>query len=267
MPIRSTWNRCNSCRNISKISTSSRRPSPSPFHIQYGSPRCIARHKPLPLCTRSVFQVCRVYEISREATGGKGGTNKVVSPFRESAVKFTYFSSRYRNGVRTKKEKQGNEKIREYARSWKRPEGMTKGVRRCEAGARLKDCTRTEFQACAQYLLGISSRHISVVTRRIPAPEQSPHRPYPRQPLDTRRYFICRALLAGCRFFLSCVHRNFSPRHCATPRFHTQLSFSLFLSFLAYLYFSFALLLPFPSLVSLFFFQLSFAQFSIQKRR
>lgn len=44
---------------------------------------------------------------------------------------------------------------------------------------RLKDCTRTEFQACARYLLGISSRHISVVTRRFPASGQ------PLQPSST----------------------------------------------------------------------------------
>lgn len=120
------------------------------------------------------------------------------------------------------------------------------------AHPRLKGCTRTEFQACAQYLLGISSRHISVVTRRIPAPEQSPHRPYPPppRPLDTRRYFICKepCLQVAASSYLVCTGIS----RLDTALRDTQISqcSTFLLSFLAYLYFSFALLLPFLSLVS-----------------
>lgn len=56
---------------------------------------------------------------------------------------------------------------------------------------RLKGCTDTEFQACARYLLGISSRHISVVTHRKTNHILPPLRRFqpPRaraRPLDTR---------------------------------------------------------------------------------
>lgn len=138
---------------------------------------------------------------------------------------------------------------------------MTKGARREMARLahpRLKGCTRTEFQACAQYLLGISSRHISVVTRRIPTLPNDP--PIGPIPADTAWhetiFYLQRALLAGCRFFLSCVHRNFSPRHSAARRpDFTVLNFP-FLSFsfssLAYLYFSFTF--PLTFLLTPFFF-------------
>lgn len=132
------------------------------------------------------------------------------------------------------------------------------------AHPRLKGCTRTEFQACAQYLLGISSRHISVVTRRIPVPEQSPHRPYP-SPDRLTRDDILFAKSPACRLpllLILCAQEFLaSTLRCATLRFHSaQLSSSLFLHISTFH-------LPYYSLslFSLFSFQPLFAQFSIQK--
>lgn len=88
------------------------------------------------------------------------------------------------------------------------------------ARSRLKGCTHTEFQACARYLLGISSRHISVVTRQIVPPSipratlppsqlltpPSPSRARARS-LDARRYFICKepCLQVAASSYLVCT--------------------------------------------------------------
>ena len=120
----------------------------------------------------------------------------------------------------------------------KRCRRVSQGV----AHPRLKGCAHTEFQACARYLLGISSRHISVVTRRILAHPRtiSPPPPPPDTPppLDATAwhetiFYLQRALTVSCCFFLSCVYRNFSLRYgtsrCSVvPRFSThRTSFSL----------------------------------------
>lgn len=71
---------------------------------------------------------------------------------------------RARGKTKTKKTK-----IRGSARVAPREREMEQQKQQGRGGMtrpRLKGCTDTEFQACARYLLGISSRHISVVTHR-----------------------------------------------------------------------------------------------------
>lgn len=70
-----------------------------------------------------------------------------------------------------------NDKRSETERRWR--------VSRKEKGVAhgLKGRAHTEFQACARYLLGISSRHISVVTHRILAHPRTTS-PFPPSPVQ-----------------------------------------------------------------------------------
>lgn len=104
----------------------------------------------------------------------------------------------------------GSERDTRYTRSRKRS-AATKGVRDGGDGrSRLKGCTHTEFQACARYLLGISSRHISVVTHRA-SPAKPPALVTPARGRLTRDdiLFAKRTPPAGCRFLLILCAQEF----------------------------------------------------------
>lgn len=106
--------------------------------------------------------------------------------------------------------KGGSERDTRYTRSRKRS-AATKGVRDGGDGrSRLKGCTHTEFQACTRYLLGISSRHISVVTHRA-SPAKPPALVTPARGRLTRDdiLFAKRTLPAGCRFLLILCAQEF----------------------------------------------------------